>query len=452
MDTGGQIIQFLVMVGEQLMNGLTVGGIYALIALGYTMVYGIIKLINFAHGDIFMIGAYSGYFAVILIADIFIGSFLASALNLDAASSGGLKSFILEYRLYIAVIASIVFCGLLGLFVEKVAYRPLREGSPKTIIGSAVGLAVIIMIAVFGNGSISFGIALLFLVILISLSAATIAYLKYMFNNFKGFKKGNITQKHIIYTILYITAFIILAYLAWYYDINNIMFLSFMVMLLVYWLVVSRVKSSNMGGNSRINALISAIGMSMILTNLVALLKGNSAIRYDMGFSSGILTIGSFHISYLRIFIILFSFVLMGVLFYIIHKTKFGLAMRAVSHNLNAAKLMGINPDKVIGNTFIIGSALAGVAGVLVGTSYGQVDPNIGIMYGLKAFVAAVLGGIGSIPGAVVGGIILGVVETFGTASPILSSYRDAIAFGILILILIIKPTGIFGKPMKEKV
>lgn len=437
---------------EQLINGLTVGGIYALIALGYTMVYGIVKLINFAHGDIFMIGAFIGYFAVTLIVDILIGSFIVSALNLEPSSVSGIKSFLTEYRLYIAIIASIVFCGLLGLFVEKVAYRPLRESSPKTIIISAVGLAVIIMVAVFGKGSIPFGTALLFLVILISLSAATIAYLKYMFNNFKGFKKEYINQKHIVYTAVYLAAFIVLAYLAWYYDINTMMFLSFITVLLVYWLVVSRMKSSNVGGNSRINALISAIGMSMILTNMVTLLYGTNPMRYDMGFIKGYLALGSLKISYLNLFIIIFSFILMGILFYIIHKTKFGLAMRAVSHNLNAARLMGINPDKVIATTFMLGSALAGIAGVLVGTNYEQISPNVGMMYGLKAFVAAVLGGIGSIPGAVVGGIVLGILETFGTASSALSSYKDAIAFGILILILIIKPTGLFGKSMKEKV
>ena len=137
------------LIVEQFINGLTVGGIYALIALGYTMVYGIVKLINFAHGDIFMIGAFVGYFAVTLVVDIFIGSFLVSALGIEPSSVSSLQSFLTEYRLYIAIIASIIFCGLLGLFVERVAYRPLRESSPKTIIGSAVGLALIIIIAVF---------------------------------------------------------------------------------------------------------------------------------------------------------------------------------------------------------------------------------------------------------------------------------------------------------------
>ena len=426
---------------QQLLNGLTVGGIYALIALGYTMVYGIIKLINFAHGDIFMIGAFAGFFAITLITDLFIGTLVASSIG----------AVVLEYKLIIAIVSSIIFCGLLGLFVERVAYRPLREGSPKTIIGSALGLAFIILVAVFGKGEFQMDTALLFLVILGMLSILSFAYIRYAGNNIKSLSKENINQKIILYSVLYIIAFIILAYLAWYFDITTMVFVSFAFVLLVYWLVVSRVKSTNAGGNSRINALISAIGMSMILSNMVMLLRGTSDQPYRMGFFTGTINIGSFSVSSLQIFIIVFSFILMGILFYIIHKTKFGLSMRAVSHNLNAARLMGINPDKVIAMTFVIGSALAGVAGVLVGTYYQSVSPNIGMMYGLKAFVAAVLGGIGSIPGAVVGGIVLGIAEVVGIAF-LSSSYKDAIAFGILILILIIKPTGIFGKTMKEKV
>lgn len=426
---------------QQLLNGLTVGGIYALIALGYTMVYGIIKLINFAHGDIFMIGAFAGFFAITLITDLFIGSLVASSIG----------AVVSEYKLIIAIVSSIIFCGLLGLFVERVAYRPLREGSPKTIIGSAIGLAFIIFAAVFGKGEFQMDTALLFLVILGMLSILSFAYIRYAGNNIKSLSKENINQKIIVYSVLYIIAFIILAYLAWYFDMTTMVFVSFAFVLLIYWLVVSRVKSTNAGGNSRINALISAIGMSMILSNMVMLLRGTSDQPYRMGFFTGTINIGTFSVSSLQIFIIVFSFILMGILFYIIHKTKFGLSMRAVSHNLNAARLMGINPDKVIAMTFVIGSALAGVAGVLVGTYYQSVSPNIGMMYGLKAFVAAVLGGIGSIPGAVVGGIVLGIAEVVGIAF-LSSSYKDAIAFGILILILIIKPTGIFGKTMKEKV
>lgn len=430
---------------QQLLNGLTVGGIYALIALGYTMVYGIIKLINFAHGDIFMIGAFAGFFAVTLITDFLIGALVSSTL-----SQAEVNAFISNYKLIIALIAAAVFCGFLGLFVERVAYRPLREGSPKTIIGSAVGLIAIILVAVLGKEHFQMDVALLFIVILAALSFSTFAFIRYAGNNIKSFAAAKNT-KTIIYTLIYITAFIIFTYLAWYFDLTGLVFASFIFLILIYWLVVSRVKATNAGGNSRINALISAIGMSMILSNLVMLLFGKGDKPYNMAFSAGVIKIGSFSISLLQIFIIVFSFILMGILFYIIHRTKFGLAMRAVSHNLNAARLMGINPDKVIAMTFVIGSALAGIAGVLVGTYYQVISPNIGMMYGLKAFVAAVLGGIGSIPGAVAGGIILGIAEVFGIAF-LSSSYRDAIAFGILILILIIKPTGIFGKTMKEKV
>lgn len=437
---------------QQVLNGLTVGGVYALIALGYTMVYGIIKLINFAHGDIFMIGAFIGYFAFTFIADAFIGTFLASAFSLNAETVNSAKTVFVEYKFIIAVIAAILFSGLLGLFVEKVAYRPLREGSPKTIIGSALGLVVIIFIAIFGRGQFELQTAILFILFLLVISAISITYIRYIGFNIKDFKKEFLIKKRfVVYSTLYVIIFGSIIYLSWYFDILTMVLVSFGFVILVYWLVISRVKTSNSGGNSRINALISAIGMSMILSNMVVLLRGAGSLPYKMGFFEDRISIGTLQISSLQIFIVLFSFVLMGVLFYIIHKTKFGLAMRAVSHNLNAARLMGINPDKVIGMTFIIGSALAGVAGVLVGTYYQAVTPTIGVMYGLKAFVAAVLGGIGSIPGAVVGGIVLGLAEVMGIAL-FSSSYKDAIAFGILILILIIKPTGIFGKSMKEKV
>lgn len=436
---------------EQILNGLTVGGIYALIALGYTMVYGIIKLINFAHGDIFMVGAFAGYFAVLLVADIFIGQFIASSFGLSADALSGILGTVMKFKFIISMVVSIIFCGFLGFFAERVAYRPLRDGTPKIIIGSAIGLAFIILVAVFGRGGFSLISMFLFLMLVSSLSVSTIAFARYLFNNGKVLKKEDFNRKSFIYAVSYISSSAVIIYLGWYFDILTMILVSLACVLLIYRLVVSRVKSSNSGGNSRINALISAIGMSMIISNMVTLLRGPGRVSYSAGFLQGSFAIGGIRISYLQSFIIIFSFILMALLFYIIHRTKFGLAMRAVSHNLNAARLMGINPDKIIGTTFVLGSSLAGAAGVLVGTYYQIADPNMGMMYGLKAFVAAVLGGIGSIPGAVVGGIVLGIAEVTGIAL-ISSSYKDAIAFGILILILIIKPTGIFGKTMKEKV
>lgn len=436
---------------EQLLNGLTVGGIYALIALGYTMVYGIIKLINFAHGDIFMVGAFVGYFALTLIADVFIGSFAASLFSLEASALSSIKSFLYEYKFIIAVAASVIFCGALGWFIERVAYRPLRESSANVIIGSAAGLTFIVFLAVFVRENFSAGTMFLFLILLAFISVSSIALVRYVSNNVKVLRKEYSNPRFLLYILVYLIIFGVVFYLAWYYDMHMIVLFSLLFILLVYWLAVSRVKGNNSSGNSRINALISAIGMSMILSNLVILFHGTTPLSYKMDFFQGTIKLGSITIRELQIFIILFSFFLMGVLFFIINKTKFGLAMRAVSHNLKASRLMGINPDKVIATTFILGSALAGIAGVLVGTYYQTVKPDIAVLYGLKAFVAAVLGGIGSIPGAVVGGIVLGISEIMGVAF-LSSSYRDAIAFGILILILIIKPTGIFGKNMKEKV
>ena len=349
---------------QQLLNGLTVGGIYALIALGYTMVYGIIKLINFAHGDIFMVGAFIGLLAANYISDSFL----------------------------VAAVASIVFCGVLGVFVERVAYRPLRENSPKVVITSAIGLILIILLAVFSKGDF------------VSVISSPVFWIG-----------------------------------------------GAVIVLVLFWLVRGRVSGKNKNGNSRINALISAIGMSIVISNMVVLINGPQREVYPRLLPEYSFEIGALNISVLQLFIIVISFVLMYILYYIVHKTKIGLAMRAVSHNLNTARLMGINPDRIISYTFIIGSCLAAVAGVLVGTYYNIADPNVGMMYGLKAFVAAVLGGIGSIPGAVVGGIVLGVAEVMGVAF-ISPSFRDAIAFGILIFILIVKPTGLFGAKMKEKV
>ncbi len=349
---------------QQILNGLTLGGIYALIALGYTMAYGIVKLINFAHGDIFMVGAFVGLFVI--------------------------ASFTSNF--FAVMIIAMAACALLGLLVEKTAYLPLREGSPRNMIFTAFMVMVMLFIAYISKNPVN--------------------------------------------TLFTSTTF-------W---VGLVLFIIF-----IAWLVRGRIKSGNRTGSSRINALISAIGMSIIISNMVAIINGPQRATYPQIINLGEIRIGSIGISGLQIFIIAASFVLMYMLYYIVHKTKAGVAMRAVSQNMDAARLMGINPNKIIGFTFALGSSLAAAAGVLVGVFYTVADPTMGTMYGLKAFVAAVLGGIGSIPGAMVGGLILGVAEILSVAF-ISPSFRDAIAFGILILILIIKPTGLFGSKTKEKV
>jgi len=288
---------------QQVINGLSLGFVYALIAIGYTMVYGIIGLINFAHGDIFMVAAYFGF----LVSTYFKLSFIPTLL--------------------IAMIGA----ALLGMLIEKIAYKPLRN-SPK------------------------------------------------------------------------------------------------------------------------ISLLITAIAISLLLENVVQKIMGSQSQTYpDKLFPQHMIKLGQLTIDDRKLIIILISIVLVIILQYIVFKTKTGKAMRAASFDKDAAALMGINVDSIISITFAIGSALAGAAGVLVGILYSSIDPYMGIMPGLKAFVAAVLGGIGIIPGALAGGILMGLAETFSKVY-ISSSYSDAIAFSILIIILIVKPSGLLGKKTSEKV
>lgn len=287
---------------QQLINGISLGSIYALIALGYTMVYGIIKLINFAHGDVFMVGSFIGFYSITVF---------------------GLGFFP-------ALIVSMVACALFGVIIERIAYKRLRNAT-------------------------------------------------------------------------------------------------------------------------RIAALITAIGVSLLIEYGVIYIRGAQPEAYPDVFSNRSFEIFGAHISIQSILILSVSIVLMILLQFIVHKTKTGKAMRAVSHDTEAAKLMGINVDNTISATFAIGSALAGAAGVIFGVYYTKIDPLMGVIPGVKAFVAAVLGGIGIIPGAMVGGLVLGVVETIVSALGF-SLWRDAAAFVILILILIFRPSGIFGKNTREKV
>jgi len=289
---------------QQLINGLQLGFVYALIALGYTMVYGIVRLINFAHGDVFMIGAYIGFYAI--------GSFhLPFPLSLAFAMAG---------------------CAVLGMVIERVAYKPLRS-APK------------------------------------------------------------------------------------------------------------------------IAALITAMGVSLFLEYFTSLnfVFGPNYLAFPIPFKVAVYQVGGLSISTIQIIVFATAIILLIILQYIVQKTKVGMAMRAVSYDKDTASLMGINVNLVISLTFGIGSAMAGAGGVLYGVAYPQINPFMGIMPGLKSFVAAVLGGIGSIPGALLGALIMGVVETMSSAF-ISSTMRDAIAFSILILVLLFKPTGLLGKKGSEKV
>ena len=296
---------------QHLMNGLTLGGIYALIALGYTMVYGILKFINFAHGDILMVGAYIGLFTF----DALRGS--------TPIGIWWLVSF------FIAMVVSMMGCAVLGMAIEKIAYKPLRDGS-------------------------------------------------------------------------------------------------------------------------RLAPLLSAIGVSFILSNGAAWMFGTHSRKFNYPFDNSPISIGGVVITPHQIMVLVVAIVMMVALKIFVDKTKMGKAMRATSLDSETAKLMGVNADMIISLTFGIGSSLAACGRMLIALDY-KVYATMGTMVGLKAFVAAVLGGIGILPGAVAGGIILGVIESL-VSGFISSTFRDAAAFAILILVLLFKPSGIFGKNTREKV
>lgn len=287
---------------QQLINGLMLGNVYALLALGYTMVYGIIKLINFAHGDIYMLGAYFGYFFI----------------------------KVLHLNFFIALILAMAVSAIIGVVIEYIAYRPLRH-SP------------------------------------------------------------------------------------------------------------------------RIAVLISALGISFLLENGMTYLYGSDQRSFPQAIKTVQYHFYGIQVSNIQLIIAVTSIVLMLLLTYIVKNTKMGRAMRAVSADPDAASLMGININHTISFTFAIGSALAAAGGVLIGLYYNSIDPLMGMTPGLKAFVAAVLGGIGIIPGAAVGGWLIGILETMVQATAF-SDYKDAIVYAMLIVILLIKPTGILGKNKREKV
>jgi branched-chain amino acid transport system permease protein len=293
---------------QQLVNGLSLGSIYALIALGYTMVYGVLRLINFAHGDVYMLGAYTGYY-------------LSRKLKGNEPSLSGAL---------VVMLGAMLVCAVVGVIIERFAYRPVRRAA-------------------------------------------------------------------------------------------------------------------------RMALLITAIGVSLFIENGAQLVFGPDPKFFPSLAPRADFLVGGVRLTSEQLTVIAVSFILMILLRLFILKTRTGKAMRAVSFNLDAAKLMGISTDRIIAITFALGSALAAAAGVLIGMQIPKIDPLMGIIYGLKAFVAAVLGGIGNVPGAVLGGLLIGTSEVM-VVGYLSSTYRDAIAFGILILVLLLRPQGILGRAQKEKV
>ncbi|MGM0125040.1 branched-chain amino acid transport system permease [Enterococcus sp. AZ194] len=287
---------------QQLINGLFLGSIYALMALGYTMVYGIIKLINFAHGEIYMIGSFIGYY-------------LINQFNMG---------------FFPALVLSMALSAVVGVTIEFLAYRPLRK-------------------------------------------------------------------------------------------------------------------------STRIAALITAIGVSFFLQNIMIYFFSSSTRAFPQAIQRHSYKLGFIEVSNIQLLILGISLTLMILLQLIVKQTKMGKAMRAVSVDADAAQLMGINVNRTISFTFALGSALAAAGGMLIGLYYNSIDPMMGVVPGLKSFVAAVLGGIGIIPGAALGGFVIGLIETITTAIGF-SDYKDAVVYGVLILILLIRPAGILGKNLKEKV
>ena len=295
---------------QQLANGLILGSFYALVALGYTMVYGIIKLLNFAHGDLYMVGGFVGFLILSAISGLLGESWTA---------------------IVCSMVLSMLAVGLLGVIIQRVAYRPMLKAP-------------------------------------------------------------------------------------------------------------------------RLSILITALAVSIILSNgVMAITDGEYlAFHTDLGYEG--LDFGNVFVSYTQLALVVSACLLMVSLTFFVNKTLYGKAMRAIAIDQDACKLMGINVNRIIALTFFIGSSLAAAAGVMAGVYYGSLHFSMGFVIGLKAFTAAVIGGIGSIPGAMLGGLLLGLLEAFGTQIPFIGSeWKDVFSFGLLILLLILKPTGILGKTEIER-
>lgn len=289
---------------QQLINGISAGSLYALVAIGYTMVYGVLRMINFAHGDILMVGAYLAFF--------------------------GISAFMLPW--WISFGTAIILTGLVGVLVERLAYRPIRNAS-------------------------------------------------------------------------------------------------------------------------RVSLLITAVGVSFFLENLFLVLFGGVPKAFPIApIFHGVLNYNQLFLPVVSVYTPIVALVLLYMLLYILHHTKYGMSMRSIALDIDTTSLMGINVDIVISLVFFIGSSLAAVGGILWSTQYPSINPLMGIMPGLKAFAAAVLGGIGDVAGAAIGGLVLGISEVLIVAFfPSLAGYKDAFAFLLLILVLLVKPTGFMGKELERK-
>jgi branched-chain amino acid transport system permease protein len=368
-----------VAVVQNLIYGIQLGSLYALIALGYTMVYGVLRLINFAHGEVYMVGAFVGYFAC----ERWLP--LKNIVQHPNAVTHNILWAIVGLMLTMAV------CALLGVLIERFAYRPLRNGLKH---GDAH----------FWGFALALPIALRFAPNLLSPQGLGIWLVA-------GIALGFALRP----VMTYLSRRIVLS-------------------------------------SSRLNALITAIGVSLLLQNGGLKVFGTTPLYVGDFFPSKTIELpAGLQIQVSNIVILVVSLVLMGILRHIVLYTQRGKAMRAISHDIEAAKLMGINTDGIISFTFALGASLAGAAGFLVAVmTHIKITPTFGVLPGLKAFVAAVLGGAGNIPGAVVGGLTMGVAEYQVTGR--LQSYRDAVAFVILILILLVRPAGLFGKSVPEKV
>ena len=331
-------------LAEQIINGLTVGSFYALIALGYTMVYGVLKMINFAHGEIFMMGAYVGLYTLNRLSDA--GVYAASPL----------------FAIVLTFLAGMAGSALTGVTVERLAYRPLRKAARLAPLISAIGTSI---------------------------------------------------------------------------------FLQEIVRLLPK--IFEYITSIKIAGNP--------IFSNTIKKSVVGFFEefGGARVKiYPNVFGSEGFKIGDVVITHSRIIVVVVSLVTMAVLFLLVKYSRLGKAMRAVAENKDSAALMGINVDQVISRTFLIGSALAGIAGVMMGMFYMQIRPTMGFVPGIKAFTAAVMGGIGNIPGAMIGGYVLGLAEVIGVQF-LPAVYKDVVAFSLLVLTLIFKPTGILGEALSEE-